>query len=204
MRTVAIVPTILALMTVAPGLAQDVDKSDIPSQCEIVCSNLPTVTNQCDRAFRNDSAELNCICQATAAQLVIPLCAACVTQYDDDDDDDNDVSDLVSSCSFSTTTFDPSITYSMAQMTAQTSGADQQTILTGSASSVSITNTRSIISSATAVASSIASSLSDQASSATSAAGSQTTDNSAPGKQSNAKGVSALAGAALLVAAAWV
>lgn len=77
---------VTALMTAASVSTQEVENSDIPTQCATVCSNIVSVADICDRAFFDDRDERNCICQAANAQQVIPLCAACVGQYDDDDD----------------------------------------------------------------------------------------------------------------------
>ena len=85
--------TALALLAAAPILAQDVDNDDIPTQCATVCSNIATVSEQCDRAFNSDKDESQCMCQAEGAQQVIPLCGAClayVEQQEDPNDDDSD------------------------------------------------------------------------------------------------------------------
>lgn len=86
MKTAA-TAVVLALWATAPILAQDIDNNDIPTQCATVCSNIVTVSNDCDRAFDRDSDELACMCQAEGAQQVIPICAACIAFYDDDEDD---------------------------------------------------------------------------------------------------------------------
>jgi hypothetical protein len=79
---------ILALSILSPALAQDIEHDDIPTQCTVVCSNLVTVSEDCDRIYSNDTAEQACMCSATNAREVLPLCAACVSMYDTDDDDD--------------------------------------------------------------------------------------------------------------------
>ena len=52
---------------------------------------LPTSTLTPAFQDNNDTAELNCICQAQNANTLFPTCEACVAQFDNDnDDDDND------------------------------------------------------------------------------------------------------------------
>lgn len=53
----------------------------------------------------NDNAELQCICNASNANTLIPACEACVRQYDTDTDDDdgindNDVREVLTRCNF--------------------------------------------------------------------------------------------------------
>jgi hypothetical protein len=81
---------LLALGVLGPALAQDIDRDDIPRQCEMVCSNIVTVSDECDRRFDRDRDELDCMCRADNAEQVVPLCAACIDFYDTDDDDDDD------------------------------------------------------------------------------------------------------------------
>jgi hypothetical protein len=93
--------TALALLATTYVFAQDfddLDNDDIPAQCSLVCSNIVAVANTCDRSFDDDHAELNCVCMADNAAIVVPLCASCVLSVrdernDDDGDDDNDDAD---------------------------------------------------------------------------------------------------------------
>ncbi|KAF2251133.1 hypothetical protein BU26DRAFT_276623 [Trematosphaeria pertusa] len=96
---------VLAFTLAAIGLAQDVDSNDVPNQCQAVCASVVSLTSSCDQQ-NDDRAELDCVCQASGADTQVPLCAACVSQYDSDGND-NDVNDIVRSCSFSTTTYNP-------------------------------------------------------------------------------------------------
>lgn len=84
---------LLALGMLAPAFAQDVDRDDVPRQCDSVCANIVAVSDQCDRQFSRDRDELDCMCRAENAQQVVPLCAACIDFYDTDNDNDNDVED---------------------------------------------------------------------------------------------------------------
>ena len=205
--------TALAVIATAPILAQDVDNNDIPTQCATVCSNLATVFNDCNRAFNDDRDERNCVCQAANAEAVIPLCAACVSSVsnsnDDDDDDGSDDDGKFNPLRYPTqpltircrcersrpgllllgsTTYDPATTYSQAAMTAATSFSPMDsagsTTLTGTTTSAAVASATSAVSSA--------------ASAATNAV------NAAPRPTAGVEGVGALAGAGLLLAAAWV
>lgn len=86
----------------AIGLAQDIDANDVPGQCTSVCASLVTLTRDCDNSTNDDAAELNCLCNATNASTLIPLCAACISQ---NGDRDNDAVDILTSCSFTATTY---------------------------------------------------------------------------------------------------
>lgn len=106
----------LAIALSAAGLAQEIDNNDVPNQCRAVCASMVSLAAQCDRQHPdNDAQELNCICSASGANTQLPLCEACVAQFDDDTDDenssrDNDVNDLLRSCSFTRTSYNPSAT----------------------------------------------------------------------------------------------
>ena len=104
--------TILVTFALAAAVAaQEVDNNDVPMECRAVCSSIVSVAQQCDNQHRDDDrAELNCICSASGINTQLPLCEACVAQFDRDDDNDrdNDINDLLRSCSLSTTNFNPS------------------------------------------------------------------------------------------------
>ncbi|KAF2012784.1 hypothetical protein BU24DRAFT_412110 [Aaosphaeria arxii CBS 175.79] len=104
-----IVQNLLVAFTLsALGLAQEIDNNDIPRECNAVCSAIVTLARDCDRQFNDDDrGELNCICSATNSNTQLPICEACVSNFDNDRND-NDVNDLLRSCNFSTTTYNPS------------------------------------------------------------------------------------------------
>lgn len=108
----------LAFALSAVGLAQDVDRDDIPQQCVDICQPIVTLTQNCDNSTNddNDIAERQCVCNGQNAGTIVPLCASCITQ--NGGELDNDVSDLVRECSFSSTSYAPS-----AASTALASGA---------------------------------------------------------------------------------
>ncbi|EAL86112.1 hypothetical protein KXW98_008197 [Aspergillus fumigatus] len=109
------------------ALAAELDRDDVPDRCWDVCSPVVGIAQQCDNTHRDDDrAEMNCICNSNRAPTLVPLCEACISQFrndtrngthhDDDDDDDhdhddhrrphdNDAYDILTSCSFSTTTY---------------------------------------------------------------------------------------------------
>ncbi len=115
----------LALTLSAMGLAQEIDNGDIPRQCSAICAPIVTLARDCDRQNNdNDRGERDCICNAQGASTQLPACEACVTAFDNDDDNpsDNDVNDLLRSCNFSTTTYNPSATQ-QASASASASGS---------------------------------------------------------------------------------
>jgi hypothetical protein len=136
-----------ALSTV--GIAQEIDNGDVPNECRAVCASIVTLATQCDNQFSslysqwlnrklknlhnlidNDGEELNCICSATGVSTQLPLCEACVAQFDNNDDNNDngmnqnwfihlflkttwtdpitDINELLRSCSFTTTSYNPS------------------------------------------------------------------------------------------------
>ncbi|KNG48090.1 gpi anchored protein [Stemphylium lycopersici] len=108
----------LAFALSAVGLAQDVDRDDIPQQCVAICQPIVTLTQNCDNTTNDDDdrAERQCVCNGQNASTIVPLCASCITQ--NGGEFDNDVSELVRECSFSSTSYAPS-----AASTALASGA---------------------------------------------------------------------------------
>lgn len=75
------------------GATQDVDLDDIPKVCQQACQDISRLSEDCDDQNEDDTAELNCICNADSAQQLANSCAACVKaniQSDDDDDDDEE------------------------------------------------------------------------------------------------------------------
>ncbi|KAJ5990222.1 hypothetical protein N7499_010749 [Penicillium canescens] len=132
--------SVLALA--ASVVAQDVDSSDIPSQCKDVCAPVVSLTSTCDKKANNDdAAEMKCVCDDPRASKSVPNCAACLDTYSKDGKN-NDANDLVRQCSFSSTTYDaassPSATSnstsSTSPSTASGSGNMSFTSMSGTAS----------------------------------------------------------------------
>jgi hypothetical protein len=105
---------VAALLSGYVAAIDDIDNDDIPRECRDVCEAVVSLSRRCDRLFDDDDrGELNCVCTAENAASQIPLCEACVAEYDsdndddddDDDRDDNDVYDIVTSCGFARATF---------------------------------------------------------------------------------------------------
>ncbi|KAJ5345285.1 hypothetical protein N7452_003289 [Penicillium brevicompactum] len=90
--------------------AGDIDANDLPTECKEVCSPVVSLTASCDaKTSDDDTAELSCVCKGKNASSILPMCDACITKYSKDGSD-NDANDLVRSCSFTTTSFNPSAT----------------------------------------------------------------------------------------------
>lgn len=79
------------------AIASKLDHDDVPNRCWNACGSVVGISKSCDARHDNDSAELKCICDWESAKTQIPLCAACITQYqpgrnitNNDHDNDND------------------------------------------------------------------------------------------------------------------
>lgn len=81
------------------AIAAKLEHDDVPNRCWGACGPVVGKASECDARHDRDSAELDCICKWEPAKTQIPLCAACISQYererdhddhDDDDDDDHD------------------------------------------------------------------------------------------------------------------
>ncbi|KAM0719049.1 hypothetical protein Q7P37_004954 [Cladosporium fusiforme] len=131
----------IGLAALSAARAQEFDNNDVPQQCRSVCQAMVDAARTCDQNFDGDRQEVDCICNTEGASTALPECAACVRQFDPDTDDDgddndeNDVDEVVRSCGFSSTTFNPSSTAS-ASSTGSGSGS-----ITSSASRSLITST---------------------------------------------------------------
>lgn len=93
------------------AVASKLDHDDVPNRCWNVCGDVVGISKSCDARHEIDSAEIKCICDWEKAKTQIPLCSACITQYqfdrrnnstststrdhhhDDDDDHDDDRDD---------------------------------------------------------------------------------------------------------------
>ncbi|KAE8326446.1 hypothetical protein BDV39DRAFT_89346 [Aspergillus sergii] len=160
---------LMLLSNVAMGA--ELDHDDVPNRCWDVCGPVVGIAHKCDNMHDSDRAEMKCICDWKQAPSLIPLCEACIAQYrsernnrdhDDDDDDDrdphhNDAYDILTSCSLSTTSYNPtaaasavssaSATATDATPTATSSGISDST--NGGSSGISNSNSASNTNSAT-------------------------------------------------------
>ncbi|CAG8116951.1 unnamed protein product [Penicillium nalgiovense] len=155
MRTQQLLP-LYGLLLASVAIASKLDHDDVPNRCWPACGPVVGIANSCDARHERDSAEIRCICDWDAAKTQIPLCAACITQYqtdrrnhkiahhdhdhDDDDDyddddydndndiddDDNEALDLVRSCTLTTTTYN-SAAATTASTSTSTAGANTAT-----------------------------------------------------------------------------
>ncbi|KAF7594161.1 hypothetical protein BBP40_010010 [Aspergillus hancockii] len=101
--------------------AADIDANDVPSICQQVCAPVVSLTASCDRKTNDDDTqEIDCICKESKAATSIPLCEACVAQ-NSRDGHDNDANDLIRSCSFSTTSYNPTAIATSQDASAMTS-----------------------------------------------------------------------------------
>ncbi|KAB8214786.1 hypothetical protein BDV33DRAFT_26174 [Aspergillus novoparasiticus] len=153
------------------AMGAELDHDDVPNRCWDVCGPVVGIAHKCDNMHDSDRAEMKCICDWKQAPSLIPLCEACIAQYrsernnrdhDDDDDDDrdphhNDAYDILTSCSLSTTSYNPiaaasavssaSANATDANPTATSSGISDST--NGGSSGISNSNSASNTNSAT-------------------------------------------------------
>ncbi|KAE8412903.1 hypothetical protein BDV36DRAFT_45880 [Aspergillus pseudocaelatus] len=128
------------------AMGAELEHDDVPNRCWDVCGPVVGIAHKCDNMHDSDRAEMQCICDWKQAPSLIPLCEACIAQYrsernnrdhdDDDDDDDrnphhNDAYDILTSCSLSTTSYNPTAAAS-AVSSASASGTDTTPTATSS------------------------------------------------------------------------
>lgn len=83
------------------AIAARLEHDDVPKRCWDSCGSVANKASECDARHDKDSAELDCICKWEPAKTQVPLCAACISQYErehdhddhDNDDDDDDFDD---------------------------------------------------------------------------------------------------------------
>ncbi|KAE8167014.1 hypothetical protein BDV40DRAFT_296044 [Aspergillus tamarii] len=162
------------------AMGAELERDDVPNRCWDVCGPVVGIAHKCDNMHDSDRAEMQCICDWKQAPSLIPLCEACIAQYrsernnrdyDDDDDDDrnphhNDAYDILTSCSLSTTSYNPTAAAS-AVSSASANGTDTTPTATSSGIADSTNGGTS------------GSSNRNSASSTNSAASAQNTDNAA-------------------------
>ncbi|CAI7607671.1 unnamed protein product [Penicillium crustosum] len=142
------------LLLASVAIASKLDHDDVPTRCWPACGSVVGIAKSCDAQHERDSAEIQCICDWDAARTQIPLCSACITQYqadrrnhnithndhdgddddDDDDDDDNEALDLVHSCSLTTTTYNSAAT-TVTGTSTTTAGSNTATVTDTSSTS---------------------------------------------------------------------
>ncbi|OGE49429.1 hypothetical protein PENARI_c021G03789 [Penicillium arizonense] len=124
----------------ASVVAQDVDSTDIPSQCKDICAPVVSLTSTCDKKNNNDdAAEIKCVCNDPRASKNIPDCAACLDKYSKDGKD-NDANDIVRQCSFTSTMYDATAT--SASATSNSSASMTSPSLASGSGNMSVTSMR--------------------------------------------------------------
>ncbi|KAF1962293.1 hypothetical protein CC80DRAFT_570114, partial [Byssothecium circinans] len=99
----------ITLVLSAIGLAQEIDDGDIPGQCIEVCASTIRAAQNCTHIDlitddEDEGVDLQCICISPNANTEIPMCEACIRQFGEEGGD-SDISNLLRSCGFATTTF---------------------------------------------------------------------------------------------------
>ncbi|KAL3425793.1 Protein CAP22-like protein 2 [Phlyctema vagabunda] len=110
--------TPLALATVMLGssvFAQDIDADEIPAACTAICAPIVSLTTTCNVDMENvadaieDTLQRECICNNDSFDVaqIAGLCASCISQNGSTTDD---LSQLLATCSFSSTSYAASAT----------------------------------------------------------------------------------------------
>ncbi|KAJ3577836.1 hypothetical protein NPX13_g2735 [Xylaria arbuscula] len=91
---------ILVLLSIAAyGAAEnDVEASDVPSECLPACQFTIDLSARCDRETDDDDTYTPCVCNAQDSMQRLTECASCVKDHGRSDPDDNDVADLMDDC----------------------------------------------------------------------------------------------------------
>ncbi|OOF96761.1 hypothetical protein ASPCADRAFT_129830 [Aspergillus carbonarius ITEM 5010] len=110
-------PLLLTTTTLLPSISADdleLTPSDIPTPCWPVCGETVGITESCYHQYHHlssSSQELSCICNWAEAPTLLPLCEACIANHrsekGDSDVHDNEAYEILTSCSLSTTTWNP-------------------------------------------------------------------------------------------------
>ncbi|KAI0505176.1 hypothetical protein F5B22DRAFT_536330 [Xylaria bambusicola] len=91
--------TLVFLSLATYGAAEnDVDASDVPSECLPACQFTIDLSARCDRETDDDDTYTPCVCNAPDSRRRLTECASCIRDYDSDSDSDNDVADLMDDC----------------------------------------------------------------------------------------------------------
>lgn len=132
--------------------AQDISQDDIPTQCTAVCAEIVSISRRCDNENESDAAELDCVCRAPNANVLLPPCEACVSQFDTDDNDNdnddnddttpdvNDVREVLSRCSFTRTTYNTASASGVIQSLASVASSLASARPTASGSVIAVTS----------------------------------------------------------------
>ncbi|KAK5632785.1 hypothetical protein RRF57_008499 [Xylaria bambusicola] len=87
------------LSITAYGAAEnDVDESDVPSECLPACRFTIDLSARCDGETDDDDTYTPCVCDAPDSRRRLTECASCIKDYGNSDSDDNDVADLMDDC----------------------------------------------------------------------------------------------------------
>ncbi|KAJ6447182.1 CAP22 protein [Purpureocillium lavendulum] len=154
MTTIAMYPKTLALamaplvLVAQAGVGFDMD--DVPNSCKTICGPMGQLSDRCDTDLRSDNdrdehlLEAQCVCTNRSFDVakIAALCADCMHQSangskrrDDDDnradrDDLKDIDNLMSTCGFTSTKYNPSATGEVQGITVAATAATDVSQLT--------------------------------------------------------------------------
>ncbi|KAH7381876.1 hypothetical protein BKA64DRAFT_684455 [Cadophora sp. MPI-SDFR-AT-0126] len=128
--------------------SEELDSNDVPTACTTICKPIVELTSICDvdndtdKTESDDAIEATCICSNTSFNVgsIAALCASCISQ---NGATTNDMTQILSACSFTSTSYAPSATALVAAVTVSASKPTVTGSATGTASASTSTSTAS-------------------------------------------------------------
>ncbi|KAH9204145.1 hypothetical protein DL95DRAFT_319996 [Leptodontidium sp. 2 PMI_412] len=133
---------------IGPVLAEELDSKDVPTACTTICKPIVDLTSTCDvdndtdKTESDDAIEATCICSNTSFNVasIAALCASCISQNGATTDD---MEQILSACSFTSTSYAPSATALVAAVTVSATKPTATGSTTGTGSASTSTSTAS-------------------------------------------------------------
>lgn len=140
----------LAPLALVARASVDFDMDDVPTSCKTICGPIGQLSDRCDTDLRSDIdrdeklLEAQCVCTNRSFDVakIAALCADCMHQSangrrrrDDDDnradqDDLKDIDNIMSTCGFTSTKYNPSATGQVQSITVAATAATDISQLT--------------------------------------------------------------------------
>ncbi|UNI13293.1 hypothetical protein JDV02_000050 [Purpureocillium takamizusanense] len=215
----------LAPLALVARASVDFDMDDVPNSCATICRPIGTLSDRCDTDLRSDIdrdeklLEAQCVCTNRSFDVakIAALCADCMHQSangkrrrDDDNnradrDDLKDIDNIMSTCGFTSTKYNPSATGEVQSITVAATAATDisqlTTTLTGGSqpaqTSASGSKTASAVTQTTTMTSGSSTITSTRTSSGTQASASSSTSTAAAAAATRAPMMVYVAGAAV-------
>ncbi|KAH6974043.1 hypothetical protein EDB80DRAFT_869370 [Ilyonectria destructans] len=104
---------VLALMPLLSVARADLvlQGADVPPDCKAICGPIIALAHACEFGPLSDGGRLEteCVCTRPVWDVsrITALCADCLRQHDSDEDGFSDASDIMKTCGFSSTSYEP-------------------------------------------------------------------------------------------------